>query len=138
MSASLDVIAFYHTGVTRSRRNNRELYGVIGTMLDASALLQTWNAFFRLHSIDAMMERYPTTVALLPERLSEMFHFDRRLYLVAPDLQRAVLPMLDVLDAASQRSGSVDVIVNRDGVLSGRYTGGAFDPRSLHEDPQRR
>jgi len=70
------------------------------------------------------MERYTASVATLPERLSEMFHFDRRLYLVSPSLQAAVLPFLDVVESGGKQN-EVSVIVNRNGVLHGYWIGDA-------------
>ncbi len=82
-------------------------------------MLKTWNAWFREQGMDAAMSKYPATEATLPERLSEMFHFDRRAYIVAPDLGRAVLPLLDRLDPAAKHTDSVRYITNTGGVLTG-------------------
>ncbi len=68
------------------------------------------------------MHRYPTTVKNLPERLSEMFHFDRRMYLVGDSLQSAIVSMLDVLDVTAQKVKKVNVVMNERGVLKGVFT----------------
>lgn len=68
------------------------------------------------------MDKYPTTEKNLPERLSEMFHFDRRLYLVGPELGEAVIPLIDELDASAKTKGKINLILNNGGVLKGVYT----------------
>jgi len=78
------------------------------------------------------MDRYTTTEEELPNRLSEMFHFDRRLALViGENLQCALPPLLDGLDASVQE-GRVDTILNRGGVLTGFFLGaGKLPPREV-------
>jgi shikimate 5-dehydrogenase len=105
--------------VTKPRTSTtRELYGIIGKIPNAGAVQSQWNAFFAKEGMDAFMDKYPTTVATLPERLSEMFHFDRRLYLVGKPLQEAIIPLLDALDQSAEEGG-VDCVVNNGGVLTG-------------------
>lgn len=96
----------------------RELFGVIGKIPNRSETLKTWNAYFTRTGHDAFMDYYPTTPDTLPERLSEMFHFDRRGYIVSPDLSEALIPLLD-----SCASSHVDTIVNDNGVLRGFFVG---------------
>lgn len=103
----------------------RELYGIIGTLPNASQLQAQWNRFFASHGMDAFMDKYPTTKAHIPERLSEMFHFDRRLYLVGADLQEVIVPFLD----ASEKK-KVDTVLNRGGVLHGKFLG-TTDPAAV-------
>ena len=92
----------------------RELFGILGSHPDASVLQSSWNAYFAENGIDAFMDKYATTEENLPERLSEMFHFDRRGYIVAPKLQEAIVPLLD--DASAER---VDTVWNDGGILHG-------------------
>ena len=101
----------------------RELYGIIGKFPNASAIQRVWNAYFTEEGIDAFMDRYPTTIDTLPERLSEMFHFDRRLYLVGEDLQEGIVPLLDALDKSAQQAERVELVINRGGVLHGCLLG---------------
>ena len=101
-------------------RNNphRELYGMIGHVPDASRILKEWNARFRAQGMDASMDVYPTTKKNLPERLSEMFHFDRRGYIVGKDLSKAIIPLLDHVETAARRKG-ITFVRNEGGVLKG-------------------
>ncbi|MDD5103077.1 MAG: hypothetical protein PHX93_01610 [Candidatus Peribacteraceae bacterium] len=107
---------------------HRELYGIIGHVPDAGNILREWNAAFRERGIDASMDLYPTTEANLPERLSEMFHFDRRGYIVGKDLAKAIIPLLDRVEPSARRRPSsakasegkgVAFVANKDGVLLG-------------------
>ncbi len=102
--------------MTKSRISvDREIVGILGKFPNRSELLKQWNTYFREEGIDASAIYYPTTVENLPERLSEMFHFDRRLYLVSPNLQEVIAPLLDRIDEEP-----VEVIWNDGGVLVGR------------------
>ncbi len=108
--------------MTRSRSNpNRELFGIVGSLPAAGAEQAWWNAQFDTCAMDAFMDYYPTKKENLPERLSEMFHFDRRGYIVAKQLQKAIIPLLDRLDASGAEEGSVDTVVNDRGVLAGYF-----------------
>jgi len=98
---------------------HRELYGLIGSVPDSSQVLKEWNRYFAEKGMDATMNVYPTTKANLPERLSEMFHFDRRAYLVGNNLSKAIIPLLDEVEPAARRRGVVWV-ENTRGVLIGR------------------
>jgi len=97
---------------------HRELYGFIGQAGEARPVLKDWNARFRAEGKDASMDFYPTTVKNLPERLSEMFHFDRRAYIVGKDLSNAIIPLLDDVESAARRRG-VWTVLNDHGVLRG-------------------
>ncbi|MDD4628473.1 MAG: hypothetical protein PHE68_03720 [Candidatus Peribacteraceae bacterium] len=97
----------------------RELYGLIGSVSHSSQVLKEWNSFFAQKGMDATMNIYPTTEANLPERLSEMFHFDRRAYLVGKDLSRAIIPLLDRVEPAARKNG-VTWVENDGGVLIGK------------------
>lgn len=106
---------------------HRELYGFIGTAAEARPILKAWNARFREEGTDASMDFYPTTEQNLPERLSEMFHFDRRAYVVGRALRKAILPLLDAVERAGQGRG-VGVIMNDGGVLRGCTSFATLDP----------
>ncbi len=97
---------------------HRELYGILGRVPNMSQVLKTWNATFREQGIDASLDSYPTTEANLPERLSEMFHFDRRGYIVSKDLSKNIIPLLDHVEPAA-KSG-VGFVWNEGGVLHGK------------------
>lgn len=106
--------------MTKPRTNpGRMLCGIIGTVDDVSAEKQWWNARFLQEGMDAFMDSYPTKEAEIPERLSEMHHFDRRGYIVGKPLQKAIIPLLDCLDSSVEGEGRVDVIMNRGGVMTG-------------------
>lgn len=101
---------------------SRELFGLLGSHPDQSRILSDWNRKFENDGIDAFMDRYPTKPAELPERLSEMFHFDRRGYIIGLYLQEAIIPLLDELDPSVR--DRVDTVVNRGGVMVGYFCGG--------------
>ncbi len=127
--------------VTSPRTNpDRELFGIIGSASDAKGEQAWWNAMFTGHDIDAFMDYYPTKAGNLPERLSEMFHFDRRGYIVGKSLQEAIIPLLDRLDASASEEaplrfgssagqGSVDTVMNERGVLVGHFCNGDQEER---------
>ncbi|MDD5041663.1 MAG: hypothetical protein PHX87_04640 [Candidatus Peribacteraceae bacterium] len=105
--------------MTKPRKSiHRELFGIIGHVPDASAILREWNAAFRKMGMDASMDVYPTTAENLPERLSEMFHFDRRGYVVGENLSKKIIPLLDRITSAARRRG-VTFVWNEKGVLKG-------------------
>ncbi len=106
--------------MTKSRNDDRLIFGLLGSMPKAQA---AWEKRFRDMGVNACMSKYPTEAANLPERLSEMFHFDRRGYLVAANLQKDILPLLDVLDASARTHGLSDTVVNCAGVLHGFFFG---------------
>ena len=66
------------------------------------------------------MARYPAKIDQLPERLSEMFHFDRRMYLVGEELQELVGQLLDELHD-SVDEGKVTIIKNEGGIFTGFF-----------------
>jgi shikimate 5-dehydrogenase len=106
--------------MTKPRINpDRQLFGIIGTVDNVSEEKRWWNARFREEGIDAFMDNYPTKADELPERLSEMFHFDRRGYIVGKALSKAIIPLLDHLDASAAREGRVDFVANTSGEMTG-------------------
>lgn len=113
--------------MTRPRSDSsREIFGILGRDPRAAELERAWNAFFREQGMDAVLSRYPATQATLPERLSEMFHFDRRGYIVGLPLQKAIIPLLDAIDPAAEGEGRVDTVVNRGGVFTGYFQDGRW------------
>ncbi|PIR53776.1 hypothetical protein COU75_04325 [Candidatus Peregrinibacteria bacterium CG10_big_fil_rev_8_21_14_0_10_42_8] len=100
---------------------SRELFGIIGSLERVSEHMKWWNAEFVSKGLDAVMSRYQTEENALPERLSEMFHFDRRGYIVGFKLQEAIIPLLDNVDASAVEEGRVDTIVNTGGVMTGYF-----------------
>lgn len=117
--------------MTRSRLNpDKLLFGILGTLPDSGAALSRWTAYFRSHGLDASIDRYPATKQTIPERLSEMFHFDRRGYIVGKSLQKAIIPYLDRLDAGAAEEGSVDTVLNDGGILIGFFCANDDDKRS--------
>ena len=101
---------------------DRELFGIIGKVPNASKVQREWNLFFKEKGMDAFMDKYPTTEENLPERFSEMFHFDRRIYLVGHELGEAVNSLVDELDESAKTKGKVNLVFNIGGVLKGAYT----------------
>ncbi|MBU2213931.1 hypothetical protein KKC44_03025 [Patescibacteria group bacterium] len=113
--------------MTRPRLSTtRELYGILGKVPEAGKLQAQWNAFFEKEGMDAFMDKYPTTVETLPERLSEMFHFDRRAYIVGPDLQEAIIPLLDEIEEEVLKKRKAEVVINNNGVMKGYAERDAF------------
>ena len=85
--------------MTKSRTDlSKELFGIIGVHDKRSEQLRYWNALFTENALHASMEYYPTSEEGIAERLSEMFHFDRRGYIVGKPLQKAIIPLLDSCD----------------------------------------
>ncbi len=129
---------------------HRELYGLIGSIPDVSNVQKVWNEYFRVEGIDATMNLYPTTEKNLPERLSEMFHFDRRAYIVGKDLSQAIIPLLDQVEPEARRTRTsckapvrgrgVAWVENENGVLIGKAKWGRdiSAPTTLNEkrDPR--
>ena len=98
---------------------SRELFGVIGSLKNTSEEKRYWNHRFLEEGTSAFFDHYPTKLEELPERLSEMFHFDRRGYIVGNGLQEAIIPLLDAVDAFARGDGRVSVVCNRGGILTG-------------------
>lgn len=108
--------------MTKPRTNpNRELFGIIGKLDDISTEKKWWNKRFAERGMDAFMDSYPTKEKELPERLSEMFHFDRRAYIVGKPLQEAIIPLLDRVDGSVTGEGRVDFVTNTGGVMTGYF-----------------
>lgn len=110
--------------MTKSRiSTGRVLLGVLGKSPHSSATLKEWNEYLRENGIDGSMDRYPCTKETLQERLSEMVHFDRRGYVVAPALQQQITVLMDVIDASARKKKIVDTVVNDQGILTGHFCG---------------
>lgn len=106
--------------MTRPRvSTDREIYGILGKIPNAGKLQSQWNKFFKKEEMDAFMDKYPTDAKQLPERLSEMFHFDRRVYIVGPELQEEIMPLLDEIDELAREKGRANLVLNKDGVIIG-------------------
>lgn len=109
--------------MTRPRISpSRELFGILGSLENTSEVLKAWNSRFEEEGIDAYMDRYTTTSENLPERLSEMFHFDRRGYIVSSSLEEAVVPLLDEIEGER-----VNTVFNDRGVLKGSFINEPFE-----------
>lgn len=104
--------------MTKPRDNpDRELFGILGSLPDTSECKRYFNHRFEEEDIDAFLDHYPTKPEELPERLSEMFHFDRRGYIVADALSEAIIPLLDQIDGGV--GDRVTLVMNRGGILTG-------------------
>lgn len=110
--------------MTKSRSNcDRQLYGLLGSVPNGSKVQAAWNKYFHEEGIDAFMGKYPATIDTLPERLSEMFHFDRRFYIVSEKLGPSIIALLDHIDSSATEVSDVDFVLNEDGVLTGYFLG---------------
>ncbi len=99
------------------------VFGWLGPSCKANAR-KTWNELFRKEGIDGFFDFYRTTNAYeLATRLSEMFLLERRGYVIAPELQTIILPLLDRLDFTALEQGSADTVTNEGGVLVGYFCG---------------
>ena len=98
---------------------DRQLFGLLGAFPDTSEKKRYWNSYFTQNRIDAFLDHYPTSETEIPERLSEMFHFDRRGYIVGKSLQKAIILQLDRLDSSAAGEGRASLILNDGGVLIG-------------------
>lgn len=109
--------------MTKSRTaTGRILLGILGKSSQSSRILREWNKFLRESGIDGSLDRYPCTENTIPERLSEMLHFDRCGYIVAEPLQKNMMGFMDHLDSSTQEHKAVDTVVNDGGVLTGFWT----------------
>ena len=99
----------------------RELMGILGNVPHSSTLQKKWNAYFLKEGIDAFVDKYPTTPQLIPKRLSEMFHFDRRWYIVSSELSQAILEYMDQLDTSASSSGRINFVLNKNGIFIGYF-----------------
>lgn len=116
--------------MTRPRiSTERKLFGIVGVIPERSTKQANWNAFFDKENIDAFIDHYPTVETDLPERLSEMFHFDRRGYIIGEEFQEVILPMLDSLDSSASERKRVDTVWNDNGVLRGYFLEGSQEDR---------
>ena len=107
---------------------NRELFGILGSFIGAGKEQSWWNRMFEQNGIDAFMDRYPTAPDQLPLRLSEMFHFDRRGYIVSERLSQSIIPLLDTVDSVSD-DGAIDTVWNDGGVMRGFWCEGDREKR---------
>ena len=105
----------------------RTIVGFIGAK-NTVDLRKEWNDRFLAEGRDAFFDFYRTEPQDLELRLSEMFHLQRRGYIVSEELCELVIPLLDRVDTADKK---VDVIVNDGGVLVGKWLRG--DSRLIHE-----
>ncbi len=111
--------------MTKSRISaDRVLLGILGKLPDSGTVLSEWNRYMRAAGMDGSMDRYPCTEKTIPERLSQMMHFDRRGYIVAPFLQKALISFMDALDVSAKEKQIVDTIVNNGGILTGYWFDG--------------
>lgn len=95
--------------------------GLIGPSCTSKART-LWNARFKESGVPAFFDFYRTkTKEDLELRLSEMFLLERRGYVVVPELQALIQPLLDRLDSSVQQSGIVDTVLNERGVLTGFF-----------------
>jgi shikimate 5-dehydrogenase len=102
---------------------HRSVCGLLGPRCIAGER-KRWNALFREEGIDAFFDCYKaSSVSDLELRLAEMFHLERRGYLVVPSLQVLIIPLLDQLDVSVAGEGRVDTVVNNGGVLCGYCMG---------------
>lgn len=102
--------------------------GLIGPSC-ASQARTRWNELFREKNIPAFFDFYRTkTKEDLELRLSEMFLLERRGYVMAPELQTMIVPLLDRLDDTAKQTERVDTVVNDGGVLVG-YSCGSDEKR---------
>lgn len=117
---------------------DREIFGILGKHPERSALQRTWNAYFEAEGIDAFLDYYPTTEDTIHERLSEMYHFDRRAYIVGSALTEAILSYVDVVHPSAEQAlrqgsgqGSANLLYNRGGVVEGWHIEDMSDPEKV-------
>lgn len=92
-----------------------------------------WNLLLREQGIDGFFDFYPTSGEReLTLRLAEMFHLDRRAYVLSGPLQDIVRPLLDRMDSSVTDEKAVDTIINTGGVLVGFHIGDLPPTQQLH------
>lgn len=85
---------------------------------------KVWNDLLAKEGIDGFFDFYPTRSREdLQMRLSEMFHLGRAAYVLSPKLSEVVEPLLDRTDASVTQQGSIDTVLNEQGVLVGYALG---------------
>jgi shikimate 5-dehydrogenase len=94
----------------------RILLGVLGKVENLSSIRSHFDLFINKQQLDVSFDYYQTKPSELHERLSEMWHHDRRGYLLAEQLQQAIIPLLD--ECKYER---VNVIVNNKGRMIGAW-----------------
>ncbi len=103
--------------MTRPNMNTgRILLGVLGKVENLSSIRSHFDLFINKQQLDVSFDYYQTKPSELHERLSEMWHHDRRGYLLAEQLQQAIIPLLD--ECKYER---VNVIVNNKGRMIGAW-----------------
>lgn len=112
--------------MTKPRTNPEKiLLGLIGSASDSSEQKRYWNTRLQEEGIDGFFDHYPATADTLPEALSQMFHFDRRGYIVGKALIKAIIPLLDHVHLAEssgvEEGSGVNTVVNIGGVLHGYF-----------------
>lgn len=99
----------------------RSVVGLIGPVC-IDQCRAVWNTALREQGSPLDFQFYRTrNREELELRLSEMFTLGRLGYIVHPEFQSTVLPLLDRLDSAAHKKERVDTIVNDGGVLVGYY-----------------
>lgn len=84
---------------------------------------------FRSRGIQAIVESFSARHdAELQLRLSEMFLWERRAYILGTSLRRSVLPFLDRVLLPLSADGGVDIVLNCGGVLCGASISSASPP----------
>jgi len=94
----------------------RILLGVLGKIENLSSVRSAFDKFINNNELDVSFDYYATKPGELHERLSEMWHHDRRGYVLADDLQAAIIPLLDTIEG-----DKVNVIVNDNGTIIGKW-----------------
>lgn len=96
--------------------------GVIGDPVAHSKSPAMHNAAFATLHIDARYDRWPTTLAELPQRIDSLRNADMLGANVTIPHKRAVMPLLDVIAPSARLVGAVNTIVNEHGQLIGHNT----------------
>lgn len=108
--------------------------GVIGSPVGHSISPAMFAAAFKAAGIDATYEAWETSAEVLEGRINALRSDDYLGANVTVPHKQAVIPLLDEMDPRASDAGAVNVIVHRDGKLTGYNTDASGFARSLRED----
>ena len=107
------------------------LLGLIGTPVDHSKSPQMYNYCFQKFNQDFAYFAFDVNADNVEKALHSLKTLNFRGANVTMPLKNAVIPFLDKVSPAAKAVGSVNTIVNDDGVLTGHITDGAGYTLSL-------
>jgi hypothetical protein len=93
------------------------VYGILGKDTAAIEINACWNHYFLAHNMPCSMHKYPTVPSAIVERLSEMFTYERALYIISVPLQSSIAAACDRVDTTDLPN----MVINIRGVLCATF-----------------